>query len=381
MASRLDKPGPDRYKSKADRVIPAGPRKRTDPPMAMQGRSATAWPIDVEPDSIESSPLYPLQFEPILKRLIWGGRRLGTILNKPLGPEADYAESWEVADHRDDISRVAHGPLAGVGLREVLRRRGGELLGAADDREQFPLLVKFLDAHQVLSVQVHPDDERGRRLSDDNGKTEAWVIVHAEPGSLIYAGLRPGVRRESFARALQGGKVEPLLHRFEARAGDCVMIPAGTVHAIGGGIVLAEIQQMSDATFRVHDWGRRGADGRPRPLHIAEALESIDFDAGPVDPLPARAEPIPGGTREPLAACPYFQLERLRLHAPGTVGRRDRFTLLLGLGGAAEVRHAGAIHPLGLGATMLLPAAVGLCEVIPQPEATILTCVIPDRDP
>ena len=147
-------------------------------------------------------PLHPLRFEPILKELIWGGRRLATVLNKPLGAGAHYAESWEISDHRDDVSRVAEGPLAGT-----LAPRPGPRPGRAScsaravgRRDQFPLLVKFLDAHQVLSVQVHPDDERGRRLADDNGKTEAWVVIHAEPGSLIYAGLRPGVTRERFRR-------------------------------------------------------------------------------------------------------------------------------------------------------------------------------------
>ncbi|MBX6314183.1 MAG: class I mannose-6-phosphate isomerase [Isosphaeraceae bacterium] len=324
-------------------------------------------------------PLYPLRFEPILKRLLWGGRRLETLLHKSLASDHhDYAESWEVADHRSDISRVLDGPLAGRSLRDLLRDRPAELLGLAlGAREQFPLLVKFLDAHQVLSVQVHPDDACGRRLVNDNGKTEAWVILHAEPGSLIYAGLRPGVTRERFAQALEDGQVEPLLHRFPAQPGDCILIPAGTVHAIGAGVVLAEIQQMSDATFRVHDWGRVGADGRPRPLHIAEALEAIDFEAGPVEPLVPEVEVIPSGTRERLAYCRYFALERYRLSGPTRIGSHDRFTLLLGLGGEARVRHPEGSQLLGLGQTLLLPAAVGPCEVVPHGGATLLSCVVP----
>jgi mannose-6-phosphate isomerase len=328
-----------------------------------------------------AEPLYPLAFEPIFKPLIWGGRRLGTLLNKPIGKAERVAESWEVADYRDDVSRVRNGRLAGTSLRDLVRDRPVELLGAVGGHGrpgQFPLLVKFLDAEDVLSVQVHPDDERGRRLADDNGKTEAWVVVHADPGSLIYAGLKPGVTRGDFAAALGTPAVEPLLHRFEARAGDCIMIPAGTVHAIGAGVVLAEVQQMSDATFRVHDWGRVGPDGKPRPLHLAEALESTDFTIGPVNPLPTRPEPVPGGTRERLASCPYFALERLRLTGPAVVGRDDRFTILLDLAGAADVVHRGTPYPVRLGDALLLPAALGPCEVIPREGGvTLVTCVVP----
>ncbi|MDB5349169.1 MAG: phosphomannose isomerase [Planctomycetota bacterium] len=323
-------------------------------------------------------PLYPLHFRPILKRLIWGGRRLGSILDKPLGGESDYAESWEVADHKNDVSVVADGPLAGRDLRSLIAEFGETLLGSSVGvRAQFPLLVKFLDAHQVLSVQVHPDDAKARVLVEDNGKTEAWVILHAEPGSLIYAGLRPGVTREAFAESLETGEVEPLLHRFAPKVGDCVMIPAGTVHAIGAGIVLAEIQQMSDATFRVYDWGRVGADGSPRTLHKPQALEATDYEAGPVHPHPARADAIAGGTRERLASCDYFAIERLRLTGAAEVGSLERFTLVLAIEGAAEIVHDGASYPIARGQTRLLPAALGPCEIRPIGEATVLTCVVP----
>jgi len=323
-------------------------------------------------------PLYPLRFQPILKRLIWGGRRLETVLGKTLGEGLNYAESWEISDHRDDVSRVEEGPLEGTTLRALIQHRGPELLGTGlSHLTQFPLLIKYLDANQVLSVQVHPDDERGRKLADDNGKTETWVIMHTEPGSLIYAGLREGVGPQQFKAAMESGEVEPLLHRFEPKPGDCVMIPAGTVHAIGAGIVLAEIQQMSDATFRVHDWGRVGPDGQPRQLHPSEALESVDFNRGPVNPWQSKVESIAGGTRERLSHCPYFELERYHLHAPATVGRTDRFTVLLGVEGDSEIRVGGQTWPLPFGATRLLPAAFGPCELMPQGQATVLSCVVP----
>jgi mannose-6-phosphate isomerase len=249
---------------------------------------------------------------------------------------------------------------------------------ALPHRDQFPLLVKFIDAREVLSVQVHPDDEKAKRLANDNGKSETWVIIDAEPGSLIYAGLKPEVTREQFGNAIESGVVEPLLHRFEAQPGDCIMIAAGTVHAIGAGVLLTEIQQMSDATFRVYDWGRLGSDGKPRALHIRQAMESIDFALGPVNPLtPAREMTPEGNVREGLSRCQHFALERLRLSRPDHVGSSDRFTILMGLEGSTEVRCEGQGTRLTFGQTLLLPAAAGPCAIIPQGSATILTCVIP----
>ncbi len=325
------------------------------------------------------APLYPLRFQPILRRLIWGGRRLGTVLHKPIGDEEDYAESWELSDYHDSVSVVCEGSLAGTTLRQLVRTRGQELLGSAVvAHDQFPLLVKFIDAHQNLSVQVHPNDEKGRRLAGDNGKTETWVIIDAEPGSLIYAGLKPGVGEAELTEAIQTKTVENLLHRFEPKHGDSILIEAGTVHAIGAGVLLAEIQEMSDATFRIDDWGRLGDDGKPRPLHISQSMESIDFSRGPVDPIRPEVEPIDGGgTRERLTRSPYFALERLRLKQATSVGRDDRFTILMGLSGCADVVHRGERVRLDFGQTMLLPAAVGPCQVSPRGDATVLTCVVP----
>lgn len=328
-------------------------------------------------------PLYPLTFDPILKSLIWGGRRLGTVLHKPIGDGERYAESWEISDHREDVSRVNNGPLAGSSLRDLIRERGDELLGTGRSSmtpDQFPLLVKFLDANDVLSVQVHPDNALGRKLANDSGKTETWVIIHAEPGSQIYAGLKQGVSREDFAAALDSNAVEPLLHRFEAKVGDCIMIPAGIVHAIGAGVVLAEIQQMSDATFRVYDWGRVGPDGKPRQLHLAEALESTDFRAGPVSPLRPSAEDRSdgSGTSERLSSCEYFSLERIHLHHTTMVGDDDRFTIVIGLGGEGDIACQGRKTPVNFGRIVLLPASIGACEVTPRSkELTLLTCIVP----
>jgi mannose-6-phosphate isomerase len=322
----------------------------------------------------------PLRFQPIFKRLIWGGRRLGTLLNKPIGPETDYAESWELSDHRDDVSRVALGHLAGQSLRNLLHQHPLDLLGpGSPPTDQFPLLVKFLDARAVLSVQVHPDDSLARELCDDNGKTEAWVILHADPGSLIYAGLKSGVDRAAFEAAIRSGQVEPLLHRFHPKPGDCVFIPAGTVHAIGAGIVLAEIQQMSDATFRVFDWNRTGPDGRPRELHLEQALASIDFHRGPVNPV--RTDPIhhPGYTAESLVACHAFAIDRLTVAQSAPIGRADRFAILIHLEGNASLRFQNRSFPSQPGQVWLLPSALGAGEVLTQPgqQAIVLLVWVP----
>jgi mannose-6-phosphate isomerase len=329
---------------------------------------------------MSASPMYPLRFEPILRRLIWGGRKLGSVLHKPIGPENDYAESWELSDYKDSVSIVSEGELAGESLRDLVQSRGRELLGPSlADRDQFPLLVKFIDAREALSVQVHPDDIQGKALAGDNGKTETWVVIDAEPGSLIYAGLKAGVARDDLHRAIETGAVEPLLHRFEPKPGDCVMIEAGTVHAIGAGVLLAEIQQMSDATFRVFDWGRVGLDGKPRQLHISQALESTNFDRGPVNPLPTSASSTPAGNqREKLSRCPYFALERLRLSRAETVGHHDGFTILMGLESTTLVAYQGRECRLEFGQTLLLPAAIGPSSLTPVGESTILTCVIPE---
>ena len=323
-----------------------------------------------------TTPLYPLRFEPILRRYIWGGRRLGHVLNKRLGEGDDYAESWEVCDRPNDQTVIAAGPLRGRALGELVSTRGDELLGRHAPQPRFPLLFKLLDAQKTLSVQVHPDDERAQRLNPpDFGKTEAWVVLDAEPGSLIYAGLKLGFDRAVLERELARGTCELCLHSFEPRPGDCVFLPAGVVHAIGAGLLIAEIQQSSDVTYRLFDWNRVGPDGRPRTLHIEEALEAIDFDHGPR--LPQQPQPTEIPHAERLVACEKFVLDRWSIASRQTIGGDGRCHLLAVVEGSVSVEGDRGDAPLRRGETVLLPASFGDCDLEPVGKAVVLDAYLP----
>jgi len=321
-------------------------------------------------------PLYPLRFQPILRRYLWGGRRLHTELGKPLGDGDDYAESWEVCDRGADQSIIAAGPLAGQTLGELVAKRGPELLGRHAPQPRFPLLFKFLDAQKTLSVQVHPDDDRAARLSPpDLGKTEAWVILAAQPGSLIYAGLKRGFDRPALERELARGVCELCLHRFEPKPGDCVFLPAGVVHAIGAGLLVAEIQQASDTTYRLFDWNRIGADGKPRALHLDEALEAIDYAYGPAEPQ--RPQPTQRPFISRLVTCDKFILDRWRLVEPQSAAGDERCHLIAVISGEVLVEGEPGGKPLPAGSTLLLPAALGAARLTPISEAVLLDAYLP----
>lgn len=320
---------------------------------------------------------YPLRFEPLFRRYLWGGRRLGTLFSKPIGEGDDYAESWEVVDHGEDQSVVAHGPLTGTTLGELVRNRGAELLGKHAGADRFPLLLKLLDCNRTLSVQVHPNDEQGAKLDPpDLGKTEAWVVVAADPGSIIYAGLKAGIDRDQLAAAVEAGESDCCLHQIEAKPGDCVFIPAGTVHALGAGLVIAEIQQASDTTFRLFDWNRVGADGQPRPLHIEQSLNVTDYQRGPVAPQTPRPLEQPG--REELVRCDKFVLERWTVTEATEAGRSDQFHIVLVIEGAATLAGDPSGQPLAAGQSALLPAAAGACQLTPQGKTVLLTMRLPE---
>lgn len=320
--------------------------------------------------------LYPLLFQPLFKQYLWGGRRLGTLLNKSIGDEPTYAESWEAVDHGDDQSVVANGPLAGATLRQIVAEQGKQLFGRHDPQPVFPLLFKYLDAKRTLSVQVHPNDEQGAKLDPpDLGKTEAWVVLAAEPGSKIYAGLRPNVTPETLAEAIADGVSDQCLHAFEPNVGDCVFIRAGTVHALGEGLVIAEIQQASNTTFRLFDWNRLDKDGKSRPLHTQQSLEVTDYQRGPVDPQ--TPQPTDTSGTERLVECDKFILDRTRRSDALELELAERFHLLSVIAGGLTLEACDNTIELQLGQTVLVPASCGSVRLTPQSECTWLDMYLP----
>lgn len=294
---------------------------------------------------------YPLKSVPVFQPRIWGGRRLAEIFGKELPPDQKIGESWEIADLPGGQSRIANGPFAGQTLGEIVRRHTEDITGARDFPRQFPLLIKFLDAQDVLSVQVHPDAETCRRMGQGDPKTECWYILQAEPGAVIYKGFKEPVTRERFARAIADGAAADLLAAVTVRPGECHFIPAGTVHSLGAGLLIAEVQTPSDTTYRVFDWNRVDESGRPRPLHITEALESIHFDVTP--------DKLPVTTVGRLVDCEHFRVDKgHQAHRGELLLDRGCLRVLIFLAGGGTIlsRKVEPV-PFKAGDCLLIPAA------------------------
>jgi len=319
--------------------------------------------------------IHPLTFTPVLRDYLWGGRRLATLYDRDL-PPGTVAESWEISGHPHGSTAADGGFWEGEPLPAILDALGEQLVGSraawALERRKFPLLVKLLDARQDLSVQVHPDDEYARvHENGELGKTEMWYVLHVDPGASLILGLKPGMTRHGFQEALTANRVETVLNRVPIRAGEAVDVPTGTVHALLAGTVVAEIQQNSDTTYRVFDWGRLGADGQPRALHIDKALDVIDFAqpaAGIIQPtLLAGAA---GVVRRELVRNRYFVVEEIVL-SPGSTfeGRCDGSTLeIWGCVQGQVAIECDAAAALALSAIRfaLLPAALGAFSISPS---------------
>lgn len=307
-------------------------------------------------------PILPMR--PLLAEKIWGGHRLARYGSKGAPDDRPIGESWEVADLDEGTSTVASGPYEGRTLREVTREHGQALTGARASGDAFPLLVKVIDAADDLSVQVHPGPDEAARIPGARSKDEAWLILARDHGARLLHGVNEGVTRERFRQALDQGDADRLLREVPIEPGDVVRVAPGVFHAIGRGTLLVEVQEPSDTTFRVYDFGRLGLDGKPRPLHVEEALSVGRFGALP----PAKQTPTPlGRDHELLVDAPSYRMERLTLDdGDARALLLDGSTAVVALVTGGEVTLHGRTGPavrLGALDTAVLPATAGLVEV------------------
>ncbi|KPJ51947.1 MAG: hypothetical protein AMS16_07100 [Planctomycetes bacterium DG_58] len=328
-------------------------------------------------------PAAPIHFREVFKEKVWGGRKLETLLGKALPPEVPIGESWEVSDHPHGESRVDEGPLAGKSLHELVQTDEAALVGRGGALEvggRFPLLYKFIDAADYLSVQVHPDDDYAREHeSGDPGKTEAWYVIDADEGAKIARGVRAGTTRETFARAVEEDTVEQLLTFVPVKRGDVMSLPAGTVHALAPGVLVAEIQQNSDTTYRIYDWGRVGLDGKPRELHVEKALDCINFDeqTEPLVTPEVLEEEHP--RHERLVANDRFTFDRYSSDWAFEVrpGELQSFVILTCTRGRADLMFPADTRGIRRGETVLLPAVLEDLHVQPDGDVELLAMSLP----
>jgi len=318
-------------------------------------------------------PSYPLIFEPIYKERVWGGSRISTLFGRHLPPGNPIGESWEISDRPGDNSRLINGSLAGTSLHTLVERYPQTIFGRAIQYPQrFPILVKIIDAQDVLSVQVHPH-EQAAALFGGEPKTEMWYVVDALPESEVYLGLRAGITRDEFEQLLAAGKAAEALYKVTVKPGDIIFIPAGRIHALGRGTVVFEIQQNSDTTYRVYDWGRVSLDGKPRELHLRESLASINFDdvePGLVQPQPTQLLGRPAAL---VVDTPYFSVFTVRL------GGKDEWSfpidqcLIVGVvSGRINVTGNDITVVRSAGEFVMLPAKVSRVHIYAQHPAELL---------
>ena len=298
----------------------------------------------------------PMRLEPCLRSYLWGGTRLHTEYHKP--GDGILAESWELSVRPDGESRVASGAHTGESLADVIRTDPIDMAGTRCAAGTFPLLVKLIDARRDLSVQVHPSDATARRENGEQGKTEMWYVVDCEPGSTLFLGFSRAVTPEEVRTRAQNGSITEILNRVSVHPGEVFFVTPGTIHAIGAGILVAEIQQNSDTTFRVFDYGRLGADGKPRQLHLDRAVEVLRCE--PTSPETSTLAPCPPDSVQEVITCGYFHVRRAAVEHGVTLSTEEgSFTHLLCVRGEGDIVCRGERYPLRQGDSYFLPAALG----------------------
>jgi mannose-6-phosphate isomerase len=323
--------------------------------------------------------LYPLFFKPIFQHRIWGGRRLQGFLSTTLPDDPLIGEAWLLSDRADQASEVAKGPLQGLRLHELIEQFPAQMLGElARKSMRFPLLLKFLDVHTSLSVQVHPTNEQALRSHDGaHGKTESWVVLEVQEASRIYAGLATGTTQEELAQAVTSGNLPELMASFVPEVGDTVMVRAGTVHSLSD-VVVFELQENSDTTYRLYDWEHTDpATGMPRPLQVNQALAAAVFPQSPVKPL--RALGSEGHDfRQQILTCDHFEVWRVQSSKQYSVGSSRTPHVLVCISGSGCLFHGDIRYPFCKGDVVLLPPALGVCACIAK-GAVVLDISVPER--
>ncbi len=322
-------------------------------------------------------PLYPIKFHPVYKEKIWGGNKLKTQLNKQNAPEK-CGESWEISAVPGSVSVVKNGFLEGNSLQDILEIYMGDLVGPDIFElygENFPLLIKFIDANDDLSVQVHPDDETAAKKHQSFGKTEAWYIIDAEKDSRLISGFNKALGKSEFVSRMNNNDILPVLNRVPVKADDLFFIPAGRVHATGKGILFAEIQQNSDVTYRIYDWDRMGVDGKPRQLHVQEALEVIDFSEVKQAETPYEST-INAPSR--MLRTDYFIMNMIHIDKKITKSYVDcqSFVVYMCVDGKAEIRSDNTSETIEKGETILLPYELMEIQIIPDKEVKLIEVYI-----
>ena len=322
---------------------------------------------------------YPFKFQPILKEKIWGGHKIRTELNKDISPLENCGETWEISGVPGNISVVSEGPLTGTKLPDLIETYKGQLVGNRvyqKEKNDFPLLVKFIDAHQDLSIQVHPNDELAKERHQSLGKTEMWYIFQADPGSQLIAGFNQPLDRKKYLDHFEQGRLMEVLNQELVVSDDVFFVPAGRVHTIGKGILLAEIQQTSDVTYRIYDFDRVDKQGNSRELHTTEALDALDFHHYPEYKTPYDHAP---NQTVALVNCQYFNVNRLfyEKETSRSYHHLDSFVIYVCVDGKLRIHWDGQHITMVKGEAVLVPAILKDLRLVPNPSFKILESYIP----